>query len=106
MYCAACRQLDRAAGSVLISMGELSAAEAAIYDRQLRVWGVEVQKRSDKPARLSMHTLSFGLLQNLKAALFDMQAERCQDFDPWLLGYSCRGVYEHSIFPAKVAYHT
>ena len=26
-------------------MVELSAAEAAVYDRQLRVWGIEVQKR-------------------------------------------------------------
>ncbi|KAL3160468.1 hypothetical protein ABBQ32_010785 [Trebouxia sp. C0010 RCD-2024] len=26
-------------------MAELSAAEAAVYDRQLRVWGIEVQKR-------------------------------------------------------------
>lgn len=26
-------------------MAELTDAEAAVYDRQLRVWGVEVQKR-------------------------------------------------------------
>ena len=26
-------------------MAELSEAEAAVYDRQLRVWGIEVQKR-------------------------------------------------------------
>ena len=26
-------------------MAALSAAEAAVYDRQLRVWGIEVQKR-------------------------------------------------------------
>lgn len=28
-------------------MVELSAAEAAVYDRQLRVWGIEVQKRCE-----------------------------------------------------------
>ena len=26
-------------------MAELSEAQAAVYDRQLRVWGIEVQKR-------------------------------------------------------------
>ena len=28
-----------------VLMAELTDAEAAVYDRQLRVWGVEVQKR-------------------------------------------------------------
>ncbi len=39
-------------------MAELSEAEAAVYDRQLRVWGIEVQKRCVGPARrLVLHAV-------------------------------------------------
>ncbi len=39
-------------------MAELSEAEAAVYDRQLRVWGIEVQKRCVGSGRyLVLHTV-------------------------------------------------
>ena len=38
---------DRALYHCSTAMAELSEAEAAVYDRQLRVWGIEVQKRCE-----------------------------------------------------------
>ncbi len=39
-------------------MAEHSEAEAAVYDRQLRVWGIEVQKRCVGPCQyLVFHTV-------------------------------------------------
>lgn len=39
-------------------MAELSEVEAAVYDRQLRVWGIEVQKRYVGPGRyLVLHAV-------------------------------------------------
>ena len=39
-------------------MAELSEIEAAVYDRQLRVWGIEVQKRCVGPGRyLVLHAV-------------------------------------------------
>ena len=39
-------------------MAELSEVEADVYDRQLRVWGIEVQKRCVGPGRyLVLHAV-------------------------------------------------
>lgn len=43
-------------------MVELTEAEAAVYDRQLRVWGIEVQKRYRLGDQASCCTRSFTYL--------------------------------------------
>jgi len=47
-------------------MAELSEAEAAVYDRQLRVWGIEVQKRCVGPAR---HLVLHAVIRHSKVLL-------------------------------------
>lgn len=47
-------------------MAELSEAEAAVYDRQIRVWGIEVQKRCVGIAR---HVVLHAVIRHSKVLL-------------------------------------
>ena len=75
-------------------MGSLSDDQAAVYDRQLRVWGLEVQNRwlSCVLDVKSQHPMRGRHIKSLKLKLkFGMQAFISQSSHLWWQRAGCRG---------------
>ena len=72
-------------------MVELTEAEAAVYDRQLRVWGIEVQKRYKRNTVDLLHPADHHRSAFSTTARLIVQAERSAYSDSWMHRLGRRG---------------
>ena len=63
---------------VLATMGseELTEAEAKVYDRQLRVWGVEFQRRWEQTSSTCLDCFDVALIKDPKSSLSNIYTRR------------------------------